>query len=354
MTIELCYLTSPYMSHARVAASYRQILAATVDMTECPEDADVVILHDEPHSYPSYFERYPFLRKKYVVAYAVWEASTLPLAYVLGISLVQEVWTCSRYCLNIFRQYHPNVAIVPHIAEREGGYSAEDALYISQLVQRAPECVYYLMIARLWDNRKNAWGLIRSFASTHDRLPKARLIVKTLDAHDHERLKTVDERIIPITGILSDRQINALYAATDVFVSAHRSEGWGLCISDAMVKGCLVVATNYSGPQDYLCEDNSILLPYKVVNIASNEQYGLFDKSMQWAEPDMDRLTEIFLLTGAVPYAEEFMRKRSIAKLISEKFSTGYVAGVLNNLVASLEEKASRRRGVWRFSPSDK
>jgi glycosyltransferase involved in cell wall biosynthesis len=327
------------------------MLATMVEMVERPDQADVVILHDEPHLYPSYYEQTPSLRNKYVIAYAVWEASKLPNAYICGISLIQEVWTCSHYCLNIFRRYHPNVVLVPHIAERESIYSSEDAAYISNLVQRESGAVYYLAIGRLWDTRKNMWGLIRSFVSTRKDLPQARLIVKTGDIYDHERLKAQDERIIPITEILSDQQINALYGVTDVFVSAHRSEGWGLCISDAMASGCLVIATNYSGPRDYLCEDNSILLPYKTVDVASNEEYGFFDRSMQWAEPNLDKLAEKFALTCGAPYAREFLQKRTVAKLINKKFSIEYVTGILDRQIRSLEEKVLQNQGVRRFFP---
>ncbi len=142
--MKLCYLASSYSSHARVAASYRTILAAIVEMVERPERADVVIIHDEPHLYSQYFARYPFLRQRYVVAYAVWEASILPSEYIKGISLVQEVWTCSHYCHDIFSRYHPHVEVVPHIAEGDDVYSADDAAHIDRLLQRSPKHVYFL------------------------------------------------------------------------------------------------------------------------------------------------------------------------------------------------------------------
>src|SRR3712207_9035191 len=53
----------------------------------------------------------------------------------------------------------------------------------------------------------------------------------------------------------------SLFAASDCYVSLHRSEGFGLTMADAMALGKPVIATGYSGNVDFMREDNSWLVP---------------------------------------------------------------------------------------------
>src|ERR1041384_4076037 len=93
------YEMQNYPSHRRVAEVYKQMLSCRYLAAESIDDADVVVLHVEPYDYESIYNRFPELRKKYVISYCVWEASELPQAYQRSLALVQEVWTCSHYCV---------------------------------------------------------------------------------------------------------------------------------------------------------------------------------------------------------------------------------------------------------------
>ncbi len=66
----------------------------------------------------------------------------------------------------------------------------------------------------------------------------------------------------------------ALTEACDAYLSLHRSEGFGLTIAEAMLRGKPVVATAYSGPRDWLSERNSFEVDWREVPIGpGNEPY---------------------------------------------------------------------------------
>src|SRR5262245_39836884 len=95
--LKMYYSASSYLSHARVAGNYLDFIRARYQVTDSVADADVVILHQEPHDYGAIYRACPELSQKYVIGCCVWEANDLPDNYKQSLQYVQEVWTCSQY-----------------------------------------------------------------------------------------------------------------------------------------------------------------------------------------------------------------------------------------------------------------
>src|ERR1039458_6451677 len=85
------YVASDYQSHARAARDNR-LMIGRENLTMSLDDADIVILHMEPHDFESIFKVHPKLKSKYVIAYCVWEADLLPDRFIRSLALVDEVW----------------------------------------------------------------------------------------------------------------------------------------------------------------------------------------------------------------------------------------------------------------------
>jgi glycosyltransferase involved in cell wall biosynthesis len=77
-----------------------------------------------------------------------------------------------------------------------------------------------------------------------------------------------------------------LMRAADCYVSLHRSEGFGLTIAEAMMCAKPVIATAYSGNLDFMSDEGSFLIPYKLVTI--EKRSGPYKEGVQWADPDLD------------------------------------------------------------------
>src|SRR6266480_1096813 len=202
--LKLWYEIHNYQSHRRVALVYRHMLNQRYAFAKSIDDADVVILHLEPHSYESIYDALPILKKKYVISYCVWEASELPIAYQRSLALVQEVWTCSEYCVGIIKQKHPRVFRIPHTIERERSSHDLDEVIIRRLICFDPRCYYFLAIGQTRILRKNLRELVRIFAAATSSMPNARLIVK--GASEDPILPSQDPRIFYLPITLSESQ----------------------------------------------------------------------------------------------------------------------------------------------------
>ena len=113
--------------------------------------------------------------------------------------------------------------------------------------------------------RKNPCAAISAFRSAFGDDPHARLIIKlaNMSAYPHGlkliQVAIADARNITlISASLEKSALNALYSEADVLISLHRSEGFGLTLAEAMLRGLPVIATNWSGNVDFLTGDPGI------------------------------------------------------------------------------------------------
>jgi len=329
--VKVSYGCGRYLSHARVARTYRDLIGKHCEVVKEIDRADIVVLHFEPHSFAALFENYRSLKRKYVVGYCVWEASELPAMYKGAIRYVQEIWTCSQYCCEIFRKHHPQVHCVPHVIARDTNYSDADLEFVRQLISYEPANFYFLAITKLWDLRKNTKALVTAFHRRRAAMPKARLIVKAGPEDVIEGL--TNEGVIFLRESLSEAQINALYATADVYVSPHHSEGWGLTLSDAMLFKKPVIATGYSGNREFMNSENSWLLDCTVDYIKPEDCFYLFDSSMKWAYPSAEDLEKKLLLLNENRHALEVQRKVRNASRDIQKFSPDSVSAILKQRI---------------------
>jgi glycosyltransferase involved in cell wall biosynthesis len=89
-----------------------------------------------------------------------------------------------------------------------------------------------------------------------------------------------------ITDVLERHEVDSLIAASDAFVSLHRSEGFGLVIAEAMAQGKPVIATGWSGNTDFMSVETSVLVGYQLVEL--DRDLGPYEAGQRWAEPDLD------------------------------------------------------------------
>jgi glycosyltransferase involved in cell wall biosynthesis len=98
-----------------------------------------------------------------------------------------------------------------------------------------------------------------------------------------------------------------LLRCSDCFISLHRSEGFGLGLSEAMSLGKPTIATRYGGNVDFMNESNSCLVDYKLEPVGDN-CYPHW-QGQYWAEADVDQ---------AFCYMLELLRDRHKRKRIGD------------------------------------
>jgi hypothetical protein len=129
--------------------------------------ADIEIIHDGFRQYPKYFETFPAILRKYVIGYAVWELSIVPPEYQKHLQLLDEVWTSSTYCKDIFAQYVDNVHIMPHVVDRPRSDPKADELMRGLVGQAKADFCFYSVTR--FEERKNIFAAIQAY---RDAFPK--------------------------------------------------------------------------------------------------------------------------------------------------------------------------------------
>jgi glycosyltransferase involved in cell wall biosynthesis len=72
----------------------------------------------------------------------------------------------------------------------------------------------------------------------------------------HEAVSSHAPRVFVLPPI-EDGDMPAMYAGADALVLPSRGEGWGRPHVEAMAMGLALVATNWSGPTEFMTERNS-------------------------------------------------------------------------------------------------
>ena len=100
-----------------------------------------------------------------------------------------------------------------------------------------------------------------------------------------------DSRIVLIADSLPRDELLSLYGCCDVFLSLHRSEGFGRGIAEALQLGLDVIATDFGGNTDFCTGPLSHPVRWRKVPI-SRGSYPDAD-GHYWAEPDLDHAAEL-------------------------------------------------------------
>jgi glycosyltransferase involved in cell wall biosynthesis len=102
-----------------------------------------------------------------------------------------------------------------------------------------------------------------------------------------------------IKEVLPRAALTRLQATCDVFISLHRSEGFGLNLAECMALGKPIIATNWSANVDYMNPENSCPVNYTLVELA--ETIGPYEKGQVWAEPSIEHAAEYLVALAANP-----------------------------------------------------
>jgi glycosyltransferase involved in cell wall biosynthesis len=142
--------------------------------------------------------------------------------------------------------------------------------------------VFFFDFASFAD-RKNPEAVLGAFERLAARRPEANIhcVIKSRGGHDMDplkgngaqdaleaRLAALGPRAQALYGDLSDNEIKNLVRVSDVFVSLHRSEGFGRGMAEAMAMGRPAIATGYSGNLDFMPEGTGLLVDYELIPVA--------------------------------------------------------------------------------------
>ncbi len=159
------------------------------------------------------------------------------------------------------------------------------------------------------------------------------LVVKDYGASSGNR--TLRQRIKAVRGVqveyvatFTDKaDLIRLYKSCDAFVSAHRGEGFGMKILDAMACGLPVISTLFGGNTAYCTPTNSYPIDYSLVPVATGMDAAAWAMTNQplWAEPHQASIAAQMLRVYHDPAAAAAIGQEARSQVV-DRFTWNRVA----------------------------
>ena len=231
-----------------------------------------------------------YFRHRYTIGYWFWELAQFRRDWMSAFGFVDEVWAPSEFGRAALADRSPvpvTCMPLPVVAPPPSSYRRSHF--------DLPDDVLVFLFA--FDvssqmERKNPLGVIAAFRGAFGARRDVLLVLKFTNAEYDPvgvgNLYRAAEGInaVLLEGYMARDELDGLIAASDCYVSLHRSEGFGLGVAEAMAMGKPVIATRYSGPADFMTPTNSYAIDYRIVPIARD--YGPYLEGFTWAEPDLE------------------------------------------------------------------
>lgn len=223
---------------------------------------------------------------RYRIGLWAWELPEFPAAYHGAFDLVDEVWVVSEF---VAAAIAPHAGVPVHVFPM----TVPDP-GVPDRPPRPPGTPTRFLFAFDYNStggRKNPWGVVTAFQQAFPNRDDVRLVIKAHHARANvaaaERLRYLvadDPRIELVEGFVSPAELDRLYAASDAYVSLHRSEGFGLTLAEAMIRGLPVIATDYSGTTEYVTAETGWPIPYTMADVGPG--WPPYPADGRWADPD--------------------------------------------------------------------
>jgi len=281
---------------------------------------------DLAYTMPENFKTRFLSKSKVKAAIYNYESSLLPESWRAAHKHVDLVLPSSNYCKKVFIDSgfpEEKILVVPHgidSLEYSGEKKCEDI----------DENLFNFINISIPHHRKNLDKLIEAYflEFRHDEgtclniktkiiSPKKYFEVNILDVI--KRIQRKFSRKTPKLNILTKRydSMYPLYNASDAFVSATSSEGFGMPMLESMASNTLVVCPNQTGQSDFLSKDNSIDVSGRYISAPKEYQYWRASPGSKIFMPDLESLRE----SMRAAYSGDNLTKISNAKYDSEKFT---------------------------------
>lgn len=289
------------------------------------------------------------------IGYWAWELEAFPDGWELHFADYDEIWCPSAYCAQSLSQRSPvPVVPLPHLPD----WPRLDLLRSKRQAQRQNHRstpFRFLSLFDFWSTpeRKNPAGVIAAFQQAFpperaDQDPSVELLIKTSSAEQFpgqrrelEALAGGDQRVRWLDGLLSRKELDALFCSADALVSLHRAEGFGLNLADAMAIELPVIATGYSANLEFMPPGSAELVPWSTATISRS--CGDYRKGLHWADPHLEAAAAAMARLVQQPTWAAALGRRG-ATVVRERLTSARLAGIVRQRLAQALLQPSRRQ----------
>lgn len=228
-----------------------------------------------------------------VIGAWAWELSIVPADWARQTGFLSEIWAPSRFVQQAFQDaFSLPVKNVPHVVPLQMHAKAWPTP-----ANRGDSTLRVLATAdgRSSLHRKNLLATMQMFSNAFPGHEAVHLTVKCRNLSLYKQYEAAvmafaasDPRIDVIDRSFTEEEQTHLLWNSDIVMSSHRSEGFGMHLAEAMAAGRATIATGWSGNLEFMTQDNSSLLPFVLKPVS--DPTGTYDAlpGAMWAEVDID------------------------------------------------------------------
>lgn len=256
---------------------------------------ETLIVLAQPDNYKLVFPLFEpgFLARAWRIGQLVWEMQYCPDEWMFVRDLLHEFWAPSRFSaeaiaggLGLPYEVRPHPVIVPDVPPMERsrfGVADDDFLGLA------------IMDLRACPDRKNPLAHVEAWKLAFGRNSKCKLLMKV---RFQKRTQIVRRELLELIGdypnislvedVFTDDEITAFQKMGNVYLSLHRSEGFGLNIAEALEIGLPVIATSWSAPAEYMPNyEHAIPITFRQVPYEDYWRAYSPKHQLTWAEPNV-------------------------------------------------------------------
>lgn len=274
------------------------------------------------------------------IGYFAWEQRDFPVMWRERLAPYDKLCALSRFAADsISRGVGRPVEVLPCTVE-VGEPVAKDVARARFGIPLGKFVIGYIFDAASSIERKNPWAVIDAVANAFGHSDEVILVLKVgsgerpdlapRTAEIRRRAARICGGAMLITDYLPKRDVEMLMCAFDVYVSLHRSEGFGYTLAEAMLLGVPTVASRYSGNLDFMNDENSYLIDCKEIVVTKRE--GPFETGTVWGNPDIDHAVETLRRIRA-NYPEAVARTHRSFASLNDTVSPAGVAKAITRIL---------------------
>ncbi|HEX4704656.1 MAG TPA: glycosyltransferase [Pseudonocardiaceae bacterium] len=280
-----------------------------------------------------------------------WELEDFPAAHRNAFGLVDEVWTISEFC-------RTSIAAHATVPVKVFPVPIADPGPPQRKPWRPGDPIQFLFAFDFnsTGQRKNPWGVVTAFQRAFPGRDDVRLVIKTINARQQyaaaERLRYLigdDHRIELVERYLTAAELDDCYATSTAYVSLHRSEGFGLTVAEAMVRGLPAICTDYSATTEFVPPDAGWLIPHTMSEVGDG--WPPYPPDGRWAEPDLAAATAAMRAVADDPVAAAGRGAMGRAHILRTRSMDVAATWVREQLTAAHRNWRDHKDG--RFGPTD-
>ena len=298
----------------------------------------------------------------YNIGWCPWELGIWPAAWGRTFELVDEIWAGSQFSHEMYTRSTKKPCTPMPLATQLLGLQKKTRKHFGL---PANEFLFlYVFDFNSHLERKNPTAVLEGFAKAFPKSkaaskedpkedskedPKVGLVLKVMNAkpsdpawQKFEKSCKSDKRIYLIDQTMDRGEVLALMNVCDAYVSPHRAEGFGRTLTEAMLLGKPVVATNYSGNAFYMNPEVTFPVDYELVPVKKGDYHFVEDEDEAvWAKPNIAHLAA--QMQAAMVAAKDPQFKANLLAYAQQTFAPGRTGQLLQARLESLKTLLTER-----------